>query len=370
MTRLAYVLLSPTFGMHQYTADLANRALAGDLGPGLTHVDLITTSTWIADRYHPGLRVHTPITSHSTGFSPEGARLGGLQRTLSTILEVKPDLVHFTGVHAWNVVLARWLRRRGIRIIHTLHDLDPHHGVRFSRLIRLWNRLVISSVDVILVHGKCYRDRLLHDGVPPGRVAYAPLLHLFLGYEQSNKLDDATLDSASPASKEPVALFFGRVEAYKGVETLLAAWSQIQGRLGGARLIIAGAVSPQITLPNQPEVEIRNRVIRDDEALALFRSSSLLVLPYLDATQSALIGAAYRFGLPVIATTMGALPEYVIPGRTGWLVHPADAGALADALAQAMADTAHLQKMGKEGKIWYDTQRGYERNALTSLYAD
>ena len=52
------------------------------------------------------------------------------------------------------------LRRRGVPVIHTLHDLDPHHGVRNPTLIRLWNRLIIASGCHLLVHGRRYRDQL------------------------------------------------------------------------------------------------------------------------------------------------------------------------------------------------------------------
>ena len=135
------------------------------------------------------------------------------------------------------------------------------------------------------------------------------------------------------------------MEAYKGVDTLLAAWADASGDLRAnswnswqrVRLIIAGPVARDVTLPPLPPgVELRDRRIADDEAEALFRSAAVLVLPYRDATQSALVAAAYAFGVPVIVTDVGALPEYVVvsrwrpaPDETGWVVPAGDAGALA-----------------------------------------
>jgi glycosyltransferase involved in cell wall biosynthesis len=372
---ICHLLLSPTFGMHQYTADLANRAAAGAFGDLDAH--LVTTTSFARDRYHPAVQIHTPVTTRGTGFSREGLRVGGLRRALDEVVGLRPDLVHITGVHVWNAPLVWALRRRGIPVIHTLHDLDPHRGVRHARLIRFWNRLIIAGSDRILVHGQCYRRQLVAAGVPEDKVVYAPLLHLFLGYqsEQSlmrgepNPLNPFRLQAAESVDC-PTALFFGRVEAYKGVETLLAAWTEVAAQLSGSRLIIAGAIAPGMALPPLPPgVELRDRRIGDEEAIGLFRRASLLVLPYQDATQSALVAAAYYFGLPVIVTDTGALPEYVDEGSTGWVAPPGDADALAAALTHALADVGRLRAMGRAGQEWYRAQREIERATLTRLYA-
>ncbi|NLS79441.1 MAG: glycosyltransferase [Chloroflexi bacterium] len=360
---ICYLLLSPTVGMHQYTADLANRAAAA-FGAGEAH--LVTTAAWARDRYAPDLPVQTPVSTTGTGFAREGLQWAAPRRALATIERVHPDVVHITGVHAWNVLLARWLRRHGIPVVHTLHDLDPHHGVRHAGLIRLWNRLIVGSVVHILVHGECYRQRLQEWSVAPERVTSVPLLHLFLSHAATQRLGPLPQEMR-PRSGPAQALFFGRVEAYKGADTLLAAWSRLGSQ---ARLVIAGPVAADVALPPLPPgVELRDRLIGDEEALALFGRFSLLVLPYRDATQSALVAAAYYFGLPVIVTRTGALPEYVVEGETGWVVPPDDPAALAAALDEALADPARLRWMGQQGQEWYRAQRNGEELSLSQMYA-
>jgi len=179
--RLCYVLLSPTFGMHQYTADLANR-MAHTLTGSVSHdVCLVTTTHVPRCRYAPAVVVHTPMETTNTGLSRQVFRLSALRNLQSAICNLHPDVVHFTGPHLWNAPLIWALVARGVPVIHTLHDLDPHRGVRYSLLIRLWNRVVMHSADHILVHGQTYRQRLLAQGMPPHRVTWTPLLHLFLG---------------------------------------------------------------------------------------------------------------------------------------------------------------------------------------------
>lgn len=390
---ITYVLLSPTFGMHQYTADLANRmAQRGDArsascdGSGVScDVHLVTTTTLPRDRYAPAVHIHTPITARGTGFSKEGARPRAYRDVLREIVALAAPVVHFTGVHLWNPFLAHALRRRGIRVVHTLHDLAPHSGVPHGRLIRLWNRLVVASGATILVHGRCYRDQLIAGGLKADRVVYAPLLHGFWGWQTEEGLQtggtfNETMDANSdgrPAG--PVALFFGRLEWYKGVDTLLDAWrcvlqnTSMSATMEQPRLVLAGRLADGLRLPELPPgVELRKWQIDDAEALALFRDASLLVLPYRDATQTALIGASARLGLPVIVTRTGALPEYVVEGETGWVVPSDDPEALAAALVAALAGVAanpeRLRQMGDAGQRWFAERRCEEETILTDLY--
>ncbi len=357
--RLCYVLLSPTFGMHQYTADYANRmAAAGH------DVHLVTTTTYPADRYAPNITVHTPITTHNTGFNLAALRsthyaVRMLHRTLA---HIAPDLLHFTGPHLWNPLL---LRRTRIPTLHTLHDLDPHPGSPYGPLLHLWNGAVLRTANHILVHGQGYQARL-----SVNKVTYLPLLHLFLSYEL--RMANGELKEPPPHhAQPPTVLFFGRLEAYKGVAVLLEAWAQFKARGLAGRLILAGGGDLARLWPGAlpPGVELRNRCIADAEALALFQQCSLVVLPYTGATQSALIPAAYYFAKPVIATRSGALPEYVIEDETGWLVPPGDSGALARAFHKSLRDTVRLQQFGGNGKTWYNQQRPREENLLLQLYA-
>ena len=115
-------------------------------------------------------------------------------------------------------------------------------------------------------------------------------------------------------------------------------------------------------------VEVRQRRIGDPEAIDLFQRCGLLVLPYLDASQSALIAAAYYFQKPVIVTDTGALAEYVEPGRTGWIVRPGDQPALAAALDEGLSDLVRLKRMGVQARSWYEAQRISEWDALTAMY--
>jgi glycosyltransferase involved in cell wall biosynthesis len=197
------------------------------------------------------------------------------------------------------------------------------------------------------------------------------LLFLFLSHNEFSRLAGQGLDELG-LSYEPSLLFFGRLEAYKGVENLLTAYSQISSESPvNYQLILAGPGDlSKIWAGNlPPNVELRNGLIADAEALDLFLRCSLVLLPYIDATQSGLIASAYYFQKPVLVSRSGALPEYVKDGETGFIVEPGHPSTLARALSAAISDSEHLRHLGRAGRRWYDEKRVVEEEDLQALYA-
>jgi glycosyltransferase involved in cell wall biosynthesis len=361
--RVCYVALSPTFGMHQYTAGMANQMVGA-----LEHepvrswpVTVITNRRVPHDRYAPQVNVQSVVDVEGTGLQRTNFNLRGFEKVYRAIRAAQPNVVHFTGPHVWNPALLLRLKQAGIKTIHTLHDLDPHSGTGYGRLLYVWNNSILRWAGHILVHGQIYQKRLTQQGLLADRVTYTPLVHLFLSYQA-----EAALRQARPATTlEPFALFFARIEVYKGIDTLFAAMRQLNADTG-IRAIVAGKGALDLTVPEN--VEVRNRLIGDAEAIDLFRRCSLVVLPYRDATQSAVIAAAYFFGKPVIVTQTGALPEYVAEGMTGWIIEPGNAPALAERLSRAISDPVRLQQMGEAAQAWYVEQYRNEASTLQGLY--
>jgi glycosyltransferase involved in cell wall biosynthesis len=366
--RLCYVVLSPAFGMHQYTSDLANRlAGATESDSGSAEVTVIAPFGIPLDRYAPHARVLPLVKIEGTGLRRTNLNLRGLYQVYRAIKNARPEVVHFTGPHIWNPILLQLLRRARIPTVHTIHDLDPHSGAGYGRLLHVWNGLIVRWAGRILVHGHVYRDRLVARGVSPQRVTYTPLLMLCL----SNHAE-ATLRQRPPlVNYEPFVLLFGRIEAYKGVDILIEALRQLSSSTG-LHAVIAGRLSDEYVLPaSLPDsVELRSHHIDDAEAVDLFSRCGVVVLPYRDATQSAIIATAYFFSKPVIVTRTGALPEYVVEGQTGWIVDPDNVGQLASALQTALGDLTRASQVGSAGYEWYEAQRCQELEALKFLYEE
>lgn len=104
-------------------------------------------------------------------------------------------------------------------------------------------------------------------------------------------------------------LFFGRIDEYKGVDLLLAAYPQTSAYKQGIKLIVAGKISDGYTLDINVDNKIvsLNRYIPNEELANLINHSLFIVLPYRSATQSGCVFSSFAFNKPILATKVGDL---------------------------------------------------------------
>jgi glycosyltransferase involved in cell wall biosynthesis len=200
--------------------------------------------------------------------------------------------------------------------------------------------------------------------VEPSRVTCSLLTFPFPSFGSERALQQAPPDIAY----EPWALFIGRLEAYKGLEVLVEATRRIDPGNTGVVVAGKGRLEDLVRGEIPANVEVRDHHIGDDEAIDLFRRCGLVVLPYVEASQSSLIAAAAAFQKPTLVTGVGALPEYVSDGETGWVIPPADAGALATCLRTALADGETLAQMGWAAHMRWAREREKEGRTLRAMY--
>jgi glycosyltransferase involved in cell wall biosynthesis len=155
-------------------------------------------------------------------------------------------------------------------------------------------------------------------------------------------------------------LFFGRIWEYKGLEYLIRAEPLITEQIPDARIVIAGEgqdFGRYRSMMIHPEhFKVHNEYVSNDERAKLFRRASVVVLPYIEASQSGVIPMAYTFSKPVVATTVGGLPALVDHEQTGLLVPPRDEKALADAVVRLLRDKELRHRLGLNGKRKIDTE--------------
>ena len=155
-------------------------------------------------------------------------------------------------------------------------------------------------------------------------------------------------------------LFVGGDFPRKGGDTLLEAFRRLPPGL--AELAVA-TKTPNVG-NNLPNITVRHDVQPNSEALLhLYASADLFVFPTRGDCLPLAVMEALTSGLPVITTTVGALPEAVTHGETGWIVPPDDPAALADALLTLASDRAQIVRLSAQA-----AEVGRERFSAATNY--
>ena len=227
------------------------------------------------------------------------------------------------------------LRRRGTRMVLVCDNLVPHERRPLDLLLTRW--MLRNSDGYLVMSESVERDLArLKPGAPARRVPHP----FYAQFDRGRWTRGSARAKLGLAADAEVAVFFGYVRRYKGLDTLLAAWPAVRARRPDATLVVAGEFyEDEAPLRAQAaaagdSVRLLSRYVPDDEVEALFRAADVVVLPYRSATQSGVTHVAYALGVPVITTDVGGLAETVKPDETGLVVPPGDPAALADAIAR------------------------------------
>lgn len=158
-------------------------------------------------------------------------------------------------------------------------------------------------------------------------------------------------------AEDPVALFFGTLSRYKGVDVLLDAFPAIH-QATGARLVVAGFPSPDFDVRAHQErvraagmeahVTWAAEYLDSAEVKAWMELASVIVFPYRDIYQSGALHVPQTFGVPIVASAIGAMKDVIEHEASGLLVAPENADALAEAVIRLLRDRALARRLGDQ----------------------
>jgi glycosyltransferase involved in cell wall biosynthesis len=254
-----------------------------------------------------------------------------------------PDVIHFQRGHLWFNLGLPLLKR--YPLVVTMHDVRHHPGdAPAQNTPQAILNIAYRRADQIIVHGEWLKQAAVRElGLAEDRIHIIP--HIAIGPPAS---------ALPQAEEENLILFFGRIWPYKGLEHLIRAEPLVTAAVPEARIAIAGAGEPfaryRRMMVHPDRFLVYNHWISDTLQAELFHRASVVVLPYIEASQSGVIPCAYSCAKPVIATRTGSLPEMVEHGRTGYLVPPGDERALADAMIDLLQNKGRRRWMGDNGQ--------------------
>lgn len=273
-------------------------------------------------------------------------------------------------VTAGTVAARRLGRRLGFDVVH-VHWAIPH-GIHGRAAARASDAALVTTFYGAEI-------RWAEQRFPPGRTflrRYARRSHLVAISESTRRMlapyasrpidvipYGVTLPEESSradhASEVPVLLFVGRLVRRKGVDRLLRALASLTDMSWRLEIVGFGPErEPLETLAG--ELGLGDRVaflgrVSHAELGAAYRRASVFVLPAtLDEREDTeglgvVLLEAMSYGVPVLATRRGGIPDIVIEGRTGLLVED-EIGEIKAGLRRIFDDPGLARELGERGR--------------------
>jgi len=270
------------------------------------------------------------------------AQIGTVRRALK---DLRIDVVHTHQTHDhWLAALAR--RGTAARLVRTVHHRRAVHGTPVAR----W---LLRQTDALIAVSEGIAGRLRAVGAAEARVSLVPGAVDAARFDP--KADGRAVRGELGLGDAPVAGCVGRMVPGRGHDVLIRAAARLRKRLPGLRIVLIGRGE------HRPALEALRQELHLEDTLVFagYRGADLpAILAALDCL--VLLGAGSEescravlegmaAGRPVVGARVGAVPEIVVDGETGWLVD-ATPEAVAACLETALRDRERGRRMGAAGR--------------------
>lgn len=169
-------------------------------------------------------------------------------------------------------------------------------------------------------------------------------------------------------------IYLGRIVDYKGISELLEAFEKVSKKFPDAKLNIYGD-GPDLEKYKSRAKENRRIIFHSEtnEPLKALTENETFVLPsYLEGLSLSLLDAA-MMEKTIIVTDVGAASEVIEHKKSGYLIRPKSAGALAEAMANVLKDEKKAKEMAKNARKTYEEKFNLDQifeQKMLPLYND
>ena len=282
------------------------------------------------------------------------------RRLRELVHATQADIIH---AHGYKADIYAWSARRSsspplLSTCHTWYD-----NTRLLRAYGIADRYILRSFAAVVAVSKEVHDRLLHAGVPPGRVSMI-----------ANGIDPKPFQQDRPAEPDPTRPLtvglVGRLSHEKGIDLFLQAAASVLKQLPQTRFIVFGEG------PDRPALEhllhslkLTDQVSlpgRRDDMPAVYASLDVLVSSSRQEGLPVSLLEAMASGLPILATAVGEVPSLIRHQQTGLLVAPNDVPSLSQAITTLLTDPALRHRLGARAAQLVATE--FSANTMTGHY--
>lgn len=202
----------------------------------------------------------------------------------------------------------RVVRMSGLRLVWTAHNVLPNAPVFADDLTA--RRRLVAAANLVISHSQATLAELAELGIIPKKSTVIP----HGPYEITLERKQLRTPASTPGPRKFV--FFGRVDPYKGVDTLVKAFSELPPELD-VQLVVAGecrdpslrASLNELARHSSRPIELRFQRIADEEVSRLLESADAVVAPYRRSTTSGTALLALSHGRPLVVPDLPGLAE-------------------------------------------------------------
>ena len=287
----------------------------------------------------------------------------GLHKSLKAVVsEYRPDLIHFTSPHSWNIGWRPVTKVPCVTTVHSLIESDvralksSHAG---SRIPRLTDYMKIVFQPLLAANEGL---ALKSSGTV---ICVSPQLTATLAERLTNRI--ATIDNGvntrlfspdiEPKKHPRCVSIVSRLIPGKGIETAIEVCRNLVDRGYSdieMKVVGCGNISQYIALSRSLGLSNRNISFQGcvpyEEMPRVYASSTAFLCPSFSEGLPMSLIEAMSCGVPVVATRTGAIPSVVDDGLDGYLVSPGDSALMTERLIEILSNQDLEDKLGKAAR--------------------
>lgn len=271
----------------------------------------------------------------------------------------RPDLVHihssFGPSFYRKMPFILWSASRKIPVVNHIHGAE--FDVFYEKASETKKRRIQK------VYGKCTRVVALS-------TEWAERLAKIVPRDRIDVLENYCCIPAKPygtGRKAGQILFLGAFEKRKGCYDIPAVLERIKKRFPEVRLVMAGDGETERVKKAFSDRGLAEDVsfpgwVRGEEKERLLRESGIFFFPSYHEGMPMAVLEAMAYGMGIVTTSVGGIPQLIQDGENGYLTAPGDAEAMVQALESLLKDEAHLTDLGRAARAKAEAGYSLERH--------
>ncbi len=244
----------------------------------------------------------------------------------------------------------------GAKVVYTAHNLLPHDDLK-RKSIKAYQP-IYKLVTAIVVHAKSSKNELITDfNIESDKISVIEhgLVEIKHNDEAIVKISEDIVKKEG-LSEKIILTSFGSQSIYKGIDIVNSYLKEHTPFLkeNQVTFIIAGKTPEHYanSLVKNESVILLNRYITDDEYIALSRLSDVILLPYINISQSGVLMSALNESVPVLVSHVGGLYEPLQIADIGWDMGEPNYDSFAAMIKKLIVDKASVKAKKNDKEAW------------------